>query len=77
MIAANETVNFVEPSATSIVLNRVTGSEQSVINGILTANGRVFLINSNGILFGSGSSVNVGAFLASKSQHKRHQLQWR
>ena len=65
MIAANETVNFVEPSATSIVLNRVTGSEQSVINGILTANGRVFLINSNGILFGSGSSVNVGAFLAS------------
>ena len=43
----------------------MTGSEQSVINGILTATGRVFLINSNGILFGAGSSVNVGALLAS------------
>ena len=64
-IAANETVNFVQPSSTAIALNRVTGSEQSVINGILTANGRVFLINSNGILFGAGSSVNVGALLAS------------
>ncbi len=64
-IASNETVNFVQPSSTSIALNRVTGTEQSVINGILTANGRVFLINSNGILFGPGSSVNTGAFLAS------------
>ena len=64
-IASGETVNFVQPSAAAIALNRVIGNEQSVINGVLTANGRVFLINSNGILFGAGSSVNVGALLAS------------
>ena len=64
-IASGETVNFVQPTSASIALNRVVGNEQSVINGILTATGRVFLINSNGILFGSGSSVHVGAMLAS------------
>lgn len=64
-IAANETVTFVQPSTTSIVLNRVTGSEQSVIAGALTGNGRVFLINANGVLFTAGSSVNVGALVAS------------
>ncbi len=68
MIAANETVKFVEPSATSIVLNRVTGGEQSVISGILTSNGRVFLLNSNGVLFTAGSYVNPTGFLASALQ---------
>jgi len=64
-ITANETVTFDQPSTTSIVLNRVTGSEASVIAGKLTANGRVFLINTNGVLFAAGSSVNVGALVAS------------
>ena len=64
-IAANETVTFAQPAVTSIVLNRVTGNEPSVIAGILSANGRVFIINSNGVLFAPGSSVNVGALLAS------------
>ena len=64
-VGAGETLTFVEPAATSIVLNRVTGNEPSVIAGILNANGRVFIINSNGVLFAPGSSVNVGALVAS------------
>ena len=64
-VGVGETLTFVEPAVTSIVLNRVTGNEPSVIAGILNANGRVFIINSNGILFAAGSSVNVGALLAS------------
>src|SRR5262249_46157293 len=64
-IAANETVNFVQPSTASIVLNRVTGSEKSVIDGALNANGRVFILNSAGVLFSTGSRVNVGALVAS------------
>ncbi len=64
-VGVGETLTFVQPAVTSIVLNRVTGNEPSVIADILSANGRVFIINSNGILFAPGSSVNVGALLAS------------
>ena len=64
-INKGESVNFAQPSNTSIALNRVTGSSASAINGSLNANGRVFLINQNGILFGQGSSVNVGGLVAS------------
>jgi filamentous hemagglutinin family protein len=63
-IAGNETVNFVQPSSTAVILNRVTGNEQSVIAGALNANGRVFIVNSSGVLFTSNSSVNAGALVA-------------
>ena len=64
-IAANETVAFVQPGANSVALNRVTGSDPSAILGHLTANGQVFLVNPNGILFGKGAQVNVGGLVAS------------
>ena len=64
-VASNETVNFVQPTSTSIVLNRVTGNEASVIAGALNANGQVFIINSAGVLFQAGSSVNAAALVAS------------
>ena len=64
-IAANESVNFIQPSATSIAVNRILGNSASRIFGHLDANGQVWLINPNGILFGSGSQVNVGGLIAS------------
>ena len=64
-IAANETVNFVQPNANSIALNRVTGNDVSEIYGVLNANGQVFLINPSGVLFGKGASVDVGGLYAS------------
>ncbi|GFE62025.1 filamentous hemagglutinin N-terminal domain-containing protein [Geobacter sp. AOG2] len=67
-IASGETVTFDQPSTTSIVLNRVVGYEASVINGTLASNGRVFLINSNGILFAAGSTVNTAGLVASALQ---------
>ena len=64
-IRANESVRFNQPSSSSVVLNRVTGGQgPSEIMGTLTANGRVFLINRDGILFGPGSVVNTAGFLA-------------
>ncbi|MGA4854080.1 filamentous hemagglutinin N-terminal domain-containing protein [Acinetobacter haemolyticus] len=62
---SNEIVNFVQPSANSITLNRVIGSGASVLNGQLNANGQVFIINPNGVLFGSTSQVNTGGLVAS------------
>jgi filamentous hemagglutinin family protein len=64
-IRANESVRFNQPSSSSVVLNRVTGGQgPSEIMGTLTANGRVFLINRDGILFGPDSVVNTAGFLA-------------
>jgi filamentous hemagglutinin family protein len=63
-IAAGETTRFVQPGSGSIALNRVGGTTASAINGSLTSNGRIFLINPNGILFGAGSNVDVGALVA-------------
>ncbi|MGB4114971.1 MAG: filamentous hemagglutinin N-terminal domain-containing protein [Polaromonas sp.] len=64
-IAAGQTVQFVQPDSGSVALNRVLGADPSRIMGDLSANGKVFLLNPNGILFGSGASVNVGGLVAS------------
>ncbi|WP_407304521.1 filamentous hemagglutinin N-terminal domain-containing protein [Acinetobacter sp.] len=64
-INRGESVNFVQPNSSSIALNRVLGSDASSIMGNLSANGKVFLINPNGVLFGKTASVNVGGLVAS------------
>ena len=64
-IGAGETTRFIQPGASSIAVNRVTGVDPSQILGKLTANGQVVLVNPNGILFGKGAQVNVGGLVAS------------
>lgn len=64
-IGQNETVQFVQPNSSSIALNRVAGSDPSSILGSLSSNGKVFLVNPNGILFGKDAQVNVGGLVAS------------
>src|SRR5579884_2428098 len=64
-IQANEHTAFIQPSASSIILNRVIGSNPSQILGSLTANGQVMLINPAGIIFGKGSQVDVAGLIAS------------
>jgi filamentous hemagglutinin family protein len=64
-IGTNETTRFIQQSASSSVLNRVTGGDPSQILGTLQSNGRVFLINPNGILFGAGARVDVAGLVAS------------
>src|SRR5438105_1158388 len=64
-IGLNESVRFNQPGASSVVLNRVTGGlGPSEMLGTLTANGRVFVINRDGILFGPSAVVNTAGFLA-------------
>ena len=64
-IAAGELTKFLQPDATSAVLNRVVSGNPSTILGSLAANGRVFLINPNGILIGAGARIDAAGFLAS------------
>ena len=65
-VGKDASVNFVQPGATSAVLNRVGADGRlSQIYGNLTANGQVYIINQNGILFGNGATVNVNSLIAS------------
>ena len=64
-IGTNEATRFNQPGSSSIALNRVVGGlGPSMIDGTLTANGRVFVINGDGILFGPHSVINTAGFLA-------------
>mgnify|MGYP001551398294 FL=1 len=66
-IPSDASVFFNQPDAKAIALNRVTGTGASAIDGALTANGNIWIINPNGILFGQGSSINVGSLIATTS----------
>jgi trimeric autotransporter adhesin len=64
-IAPNQTVNFEQPGSSAIAINRIFSNTPSEIYGHLDANGQVWLINPNGILFGQNAQVNVGGLVAS------------
>jgi filamentous hemagglutinin family protein len=67
-IGNGQTVQILMPNASSAELDRVTGNlGPSEILGSLSSNGRVFLVNPNGILFGQGAEINVGSLLATTS----------
>ena len=64
-IASGETTRFVQPDALSVTANRVVGEDPSQILGSLEANGRVVLVNPNGIVLGHGSRVDAAGLVAS------------
>src|SRR5437016_374178 len=67
-LGPNDKTQFIQPDANSVVLNRVIGGlGASAIDGILTANGKVFLVNPDGILFGPHAIINTGSLLATTS----------
>ena len=63
-VAANETVRFVQPNSTAVAVNRILDQKPSEVYGRIDANGRVVLINPNGMLFGRTAQINVGSLLA-------------
>ncbi len=64
-IEKGERTRFIQPSSSSVILNRVTGSQAaSRIYGTLESNGTVYLINPDGVLFGPSAVVNTGSLLA-------------
>lgn len=64
-IQPHETTSFIQPSETSVILNRVIGEHSSEIFGTLQANGQILLLNQNGILFGKNATINVTDLIAS------------
>jgi len=66
-IQSGETTNFHQPNANAVAINRILDGQASQILGSLNANGHVYLINPNGVLFGSGATVNVHSLTAATS----------
>jgi filamentous hemagglutinin family protein len=66
-VGVDEHVNFIQPDSQSLAINRVTGNDASVIAGRLTANGNVWVLNPNGVMFTNTARVDVGGLLATTS----------
>jgi filamentous hemagglutinin family protein len=64
-IGQQETVRFVQPNASASILNRVTGFSKTDIQGALLSNGKVYLINQNGIVIGPNARIEAASFVGS------------
>ena len=49
-VGSGAQVNFNQPNASSVTLNRVISSDPSSIFGKISSNGQIYLINPNGVL---------------------------
>ncbi|HHF6009547.1 TPA: filamentous hemagglutinin N-terminal domain-containing protein [Haemophilus influenzae] len=63
-IGKDKEVEFKQPDSNSVAYNRVTGGNASQIQGKLTANGKVYLANPNGVIITQGAEINVAGLLA-------------
>ncbi|WP_175426438.1 MBG domain-containing protein [Azospirillum brasilense] len=64
-VGQGNSVNFIQPSGNTAILNRVTGATPSTIAGAINANGQVYLVNPNGITITKTGTVNAAGFVAS------------
>ena len=64
-VNSNETVNFNQPGASSVVLNNILQYDASKINGQINANGQVILVNPRGLIFGSNAQINTAGLIVS------------
>ena len=67
-VNSDERVQFIQPTTSSIAINRILSNKGSLIHGRIDANGQVVLINPNGLIFTEGASVNAGGLIASALQ---------
>ena len=64
-IGAGELTEFLQPGADGSTLNRVVSGNPSAIHGALKANGKIFVINPNGIMVGPGGLIDVAGLVLS------------
>ncbi|MEI6707951.1 MAG: filamentous hemagglutinin N-terminal domain-containing protein [Methylococcales bacterium] len=63
-VQQHETVTIQQPNANAALLNRVVGQDASQIQGQIKANGQVYIVNPNGVVFGKNAQVDVGGLVA-------------
>ncbi|HHV6293817.1 TPA: filamentous hemagglutinin N-terminal domain-containing protein [Haemophilus influenzae] len=70
-IGKNKEVEFKQPTTNSVAYNRVIGGNASQIQGKLTANGKVYLANPNGVIITKGAEINVAGLFATTKDLER------
>lgn len=68
-IGASDTLNYVLPSKNASVLNIVAGAATTTIDGSLTSNGNVFVLNPNGVVIGGGARIETNRLVLSTSDN--------
>jgi filamentous hemagglutinin family protein len=71
-VSAHEVVQFHQPDSSSLVVNRVNSSSGSYIDGQVSANGRLVILNQNGVMFGPNARVDASAVVASTARISTH-----
>lgn len=67
-VDVGQSVNFVQPNSGSVTLNRVVNNSQvSLINGNVNANGKIIIINPNGILIGPNGKIDTSGLLVTSA----------
>ncbi|HHE9443247.1 TPA: filamentous hemagglutinin N-terminal domain-containing protein [Haemophilus influenzae 10810] len=70
-IGQNKEVEFKQPGENAVAYNRVIGGNASQIQGKLTANGKVYLANPNGVIITQGAEINVAGLFATTKDLER------
>lgn len=72
-LSSSESANFSGPGNIQNIIGRVTGGEQSFIDGTISSSiqgANLFLLNPSGLLFGENASINItGSFYASTADY--------
>ncbi|MBO1326509.1 filamentous hemagglutinin N-terminal domain-containing protein [Acetobacter sp. TBRC 12305] len=66
-VGAKASVNFVQPSSTAMILNRVTGDKTSNIAGSISANGVFILENPSGAILYNGANISAQSVIITPS----------
>lgn len=64
-IGEGQTVNVAQPSASSMLVAKDNTNDPTKVLGNLNANGRIMILDRNGVLFGQNSQIDVGGIVAS------------
>lgn len=68
-IGVNDALNYVLPSKNASVLNIVAGAASTTIDGSITSNGNVFVLNPNGVVVGGGARIETNRLVLSTSDN--------
>lgn len=66
-VGSAHTVQFAQPGASAVTLNRVTGPNPSEIAGRIQANGQVVIVNQAGVMFHQGAQIDTAGLVATAS----------
>lgn len=62
-VGRDHTVEFRQPDARAVTLNRVEARDPSLIAGRITANGQVVIVNRSGVVFQQGAQVDAAGLV--------------